>query len=349
MAERYRIRLKDEDIDLSKMDFWDKRKLSWDTKDPDLLRQLSKDKDKEIRIAVASNSYTPVEVLRELSRDTNEGVRMYLAKNTNTPVDILEKLSKDKNEYVRKFVASNSNCPIKILKYLADDRESGGTQRQVLLNPNCTEELLRYMFRKYYNSLDVRSTLAYYADEIKTPKDILEQLAEDEDKDIRKEAQKRLGIYKKPSIKGNLAEEIRNPYSSDLPEKIVYIRGSYDLPVKVHLLGNVDKAYKTLKNSTYGFGNPNGAFTDVYIQEALNPKDKDIDCYVGYYGAEGFEEDDIYEELLDKNQYRKATSRVRKIANDEGEKIAWFAGTWDDPWSEALGGYQIDSPKEFEK
>lgn len=348
MGEKYRIVLKDAETDLSKMSWNELWKLAKDTNDESILRQLAEDKNKNIRCVVALNKSTPTDILKKLAKDNNEDVRSGVAENKNTPVEVLRQLANDKYWYVRNIVAKNPNCPLELLKQLADD-EGYMVQHYVLTNPNCPEDLLRYVFEEYYDSYEVRSTLAYYANEINTPKDILETLANDEDKGVKKEAQKALGIYKKPSVKGSLSEEIKTPYHSSLPERIVYVRGSYDLPVKVHLIGNVDKAYKSMKNSYYGFGNPNGAYTDVYIQEAINPEDEDIDCYIGYYGTEGFEDDDVYEELIDKNQYKKATSRVRKIANDEGQKIEWFAGTWDDPWSEALGGYEIDSPESFEQ
>ena len=266
-----RLVLKDDDVDLSKMSWEERRDLAYNTKDVNLLRKLAEDKDSwHPRKAVAENLNTPVEILKILAKDRDKDVRKYVAKNLNCTKDVLRQLAKDEDKWVRYYVSQNPNCTEDILKILSNDEDDT---------------------KVVHNS-------------------------------------------KKNSSK-----------------KVIIENGSYGLPVKVHLIGNVDKAYKSLKNSYYGFSSPDGAYTDIYIQEAINPQDEDIDCYVGYYPSapEEYYYDDKVQEYIDNEEYNKAVNRIRRLAKQEGDSIYWCAGTWDDPWSESLGGYEIDSPESFEQ
>ena len=75
------------------------------------------------KIALAESSETSPELLRELSEDKNEFVRATVAKNPSTPKDTLVLLSKDKRWYVLREVANNPNTPQKILCILAEDED----------------------------------------------------------------------------------------------------------------------------------------------------------------------------------------------------------------------------------
>lgn len=55
----------------------------------DLLQQLSKHSDIDVRMAVAKHQNTSVDVLRKLACDRNQAVRRSLNSNLNTPLDVL--------------------------------------------------------------------------------------------------------------------------------------------------------------------------------------------------------------------------------------------------------------------
>ena len=63
----------------------------------DVLTELSKDDDWEVRLGVAENPNTPKDVLIELSKDDSREIRYIVALNPNTPKDVLIELSKDKD------------------------------------------------------------------------------------------------------------------------------------------------------------------------------------------------------------------------------------------------------------
>lgn len=63
--------------------------------------------DWAVRVSVAENHNTPVDVLTELSKDSDYIVRCLVARNPNTPVDMLIELEKDSDRHVRRFAACN--------------------------------------------------------------------------------------------------------------------------------------------------------------------------------------------------------------------------------------------------
>lgn len=72
-----------------------------------ILKKLSRDEYEDVRCAVASNSYMPLEILDKLSRDMHHHVRTAVGANPNTPLKILDKLSEDGDPRVRYRVALN--------------------------------------------------------------------------------------------------------------------------------------------------------------------------------------------------------------------------------------------------
>jgi len=80
----------------------------------DILGDLAKDEDWEVRWTVAERPNTPVDVLREL------------AKNPNTSVDVLRALAKDEDWEVRWQVAENPKVSSKILVMLFEYEKSLG-------------------------------------------------------------------------------------------------------------------------------------------------------------------------------------------------------------------------------
>lgn len=63
--------------------------------------------DCDVRVSVARNPNTPVDVLMELAKDSDIVVRRRVACNSNTPVDVLIELEKDSDWAVRRYAACN--------------------------------------------------------------------------------------------------------------------------------------------------------------------------------------------------------------------------------------------------
>ena len=61
----------------------------------------------DVRVSVARNPNTPVDVLMELAKDSDIVVRRSVACNPNTPVEVLTKLTKDSDFDVRRYAAGN--------------------------------------------------------------------------------------------------------------------------------------------------------------------------------------------------------------------------------------------------
>lgn len=56
--------------------------------------------DYDVRVSVAENPNTPVDVLMELAKDRDWYIRSYAAGNSNMLVDVLIELSKDEDDRV---------------------------------------------------------------------------------------------------------------------------------------------------------------------------------------------------------------------------------------------------------
>jgi len=87
------------------------------------LHELSEDWSSVVRMAVAKNINTPVDLLYKLADDEDPMVRACVASNRNTPVDLLLKLANDKSWVVRMYVAENDNTPIDVVEKLTEDKE----------------------------------------------------------------------------------------------------------------------------------------------------------------------------------------------------------------------------------
>ena len=80
----------------------------------DLLRELSKEEDKNIRSLVAANKNSPEDVLNAFLSDINH-VQEFLAMNANCPELTLRSLAKSNNGMIRNLVAANLKCPVDVL------------------------------------------------------------------------------------------------------------------------------------------------------------------------------------------------------------------------------------------
>lgn len=101
-------------------------RLTLTTDNIDILTVLSGCKNKEygknVRVCVAMNTLTPLEVLEYLSNDSDVNVRCYVAKNINTPIKVLEKLMKDPVWIVRSGVRFHPKLTREMRKYMGDHR-----------------------------------------------------------------------------------------------------------------------------------------------------------------------------------------------------------------------------------
>lgn len=66
----------------------------------DVLEILAADKNADVRVAVGTNPSTPPYISYRLAFDEDPNVRLGLADDINTPIELLEKLSEDSNPYV---------------------------------------------------------------------------------------------------------------------------------------------------------------------------------------------------------------------------------------------------------
>lgn len=219
---RYKIILKDSNIDLSKMDVLKKIDLAYATKDLDILEQLSEDKDEYIRYGVAENKRTPEEILRKLANDEDRHVRETIALNPNTTEEVLRKLAGDKTRVVREYVAKNSNTPVDVLRKLSDDEDKDVRER-VAENYNCPVDILRKLADDEYEW--TRMYVAYHPN---CPIDVLEKLADDEYIGVRRQVAKKLKLagkqlkntieltkYQKDILNKALSERIKYNYEGE--------------------------------------------------------------------------------------------------------------------------------------
>ena len=150
---------------------------------PEMIEELMKDEDVEVRKAVAKNSSTPVDILMRLADDEDRNVREEVAINPNTPVELLRKLAMDEDEHVRWGVIRNPNTPTEVLRKLAEDDDCI-VRITVARNSRTPADILMTLAGD--KSWRVRSAVASNRN---TPVDILAKLAMDEDDDVRRVAE----------------------------------------------------------------------------------------------------------------------------------------------------------------
>jgi len=99
------------------------KELAKNTTDPEILNELSKDGDCEVRCNVAENPNTSPKTLDYLSKDKDWSVRCNVAENPNTSPKTLDYLSKDKCYGVLWEVADNPNASPETLVYLSKNKD----------------------------------------------------------------------------------------------------------------------------------------------------------------------------------------------------------------------------------
>ena len=116
-----------------------------------------------VRRNVAMNPNTPVDVLTELAKDNNCDVRCFVAENPSTSADVLTELAKDNNCDVRRNVAMNPNTPADVLTELAKD-SYWCVRRNAVRNPNMPgyeAEELQFMVKDTYVSVQGTTHIWY--------------------------------------------------------------------------------------------------------------------------------------------------------------------------------------------
>jgi 3-methyladenine DNA glycosylase AlkC len=176
-----------------------------ESQNSEILTQLSKDKNVQIRRHVANNKYLPIELLIQFSKENDEGIRAAVAQNQNTPNEvflqfvndkkasvrsevaknskvtpqILAKLARDESKNVRLAVATIRKTPTEVLTQLAGD-ENDRVRTGVANNPSAPTEALVQLVRD--KDVSVRTGVANNPN---TSAELLVQLAEDNEPWIR--------------------------------------------------------------------------------------------------------------------------------------------------------------------
>jgi hypothetical protein len=76
-----------------------------------------------VRRAAAAHYVTNHNTIKKLSKDKNAEVRFAIAMNRNTPANVLDKLANDRIDYIRYWVAAHKNTSSVTIKKLAKDKE----------------------------------------------------------------------------------------------------------------------------------------------------------------------------------------------------------------------------------
>ena len=119
-----------------------------------ILEELAKDSDIEVRTEVSKNPNLPLNSLIELAKDPVMNIRLNIAshniheKNKITFVEVIAILAMDEALEVREKVASNPNTPINILRQLARDN-SREVRSQLVKNSNTPPDIIEYLWQEY--------------------------------------------------------------------------------------------------------------------------------------------------------------------------------------------------------
>lgn len=106
-----------------------------------VLGALAKDSEHSVRLMVAGNSSTPVEVLQHLLRDDSSAVRGAALRNKALPVDARATVVTDPEPEVRQQLAARTDTSVEVLGRLAHDDEPA-VRVAVANNDNTPAELL---------------------------------------------------------------------------------------------------------------------------------------------------------------------------------------------------------------
>ena len=110
--------------------------LSWSTSPSATNRQRQYIYDTAAKIGdisslkrLAQNANCQPELLREISRSANRDIRYLVAQNPSTPVDVLEQLSHDGSGWVLMAVTRNRSTPASVIAYLQSPQKQEVCER----------------------------------------------------------------------------------------------------------------------------------------------------------------------------------------------------------------------------
>ena len=86
-----------------------------------VLRELASHHNPRVRMRVAENVRTPIDVLTQLARDESADVRVSVGTNPVVPLDIVQMLSLDNDVTVRLGLAQEPSLPDSCLSLLSND------------------------------------------------------------------------------------------------------------------------------------------------------------------------------------------------------------------------------------
>lgn len=86
-----------------------------------LLHRLCKHADTKVRLHLAENRHTPIELLVVLSYDSNPSVRLAVAENASAHHCLVERAVEDISVDVRYGLAENPHLPLQLLRKLSAD------------------------------------------------------------------------------------------------------------------------------------------------------------------------------------------------------------------------------------
>jgi hypothetical protein len=132
-------------LPISDEDVVSRMTIATNTDDAEILRELSKDPEPNVRINVADNENTPEDVLRELA--TDDWVDFAVARNPNTPIDVLETLMESEDSSVRRSVAENLSTPVSWLYNLERHDVSDEVRQAAWDNPNYDHNRYGWKFK----------------------------------------------------------------------------------------------------------------------------------------------------------------------------------------------------------
>ena len=162
---------------------------------PDVLAELAKNEEEEVRKLVAKHPNTPSAALAELAKDTIKEVRALVSKNPNTPPAALKELAKE-NSWA---VVQNPSTPPEALVELAKD-EYLGVREMVAKHPNTPPKAFVELVRK-----DGIKKGLYGVDIRIIPPEAFVEMARDEDKRVRRFATENPDIT--PEVLAELAKD----------------------------------------------------------------------------------------------------------------------------------------------
>jgi hypothetical protein len=156
----------------------------------DVLVQLSEDDSAFVRYAVSRNPNTPQEVAAQAG-DSSYFQQLICAGETSNNRKLLERLSYSHSIQLRKAVATNPNTPRRVMEVLLGD-PSPQVRRELARNQNSPEYILKILSTDRYSC--VRVSVAANAT---TPREIKLELCQDIDRRVQRVALKY--TYTRPS------------------------------------------------------------------------------------------------------------------------------------------------------